>query len=138
MPFPNEEIVLKATFKDFIAFVDKVDKDSITEEKDELAMRFLMCLTFLARPRELRFYRNRYGFIVKYYARWNYVGTREAEEYNEEELEKAQMRLAEAVDKNYTIIEFREMNEGDSIFVAVHPDDVEVIKEILRMYDFIL
>jgi len=138
IPFPNEELVLNATFREFIAYVDRVKPDEVEEEYDDLAERFIMCLQYMLRPREIRFYRNRYGFVVKFYASWDYRGTREAEEHNEEELEKAQMELAEAVDRNYVAVEIREVDEGDSIFVAVHPDDVDMVAEVLRRHGFLL
>ena len=136
IPFPNEEIVLNTTFANIVSEIDKVDVDELLRNHRpiEIAEKFLYCLLFLARPRELRLYRNRHGFIEWYFAQWDYRGTREAEEYNEEELEKAQMRLADAVDKYYVIIEIREIDEGDSIFIAVHPDDVELIIQILKPY----
>ena len=136
--FPNVELILNTTFKEFIAYVDRVEPDEVKEEYDDLAERFIMCLQYMLRPREIRFYRNRYGFIVKFYAQWSYVGTREAEEHNEEELEKAQMVLAEAVDRNYVAVEIREVDEGDSIFIAVHPDDVVIIEDVLRRHNFLL
>lgn len=39
--------------------------------------------------------------------------------------ENAEMTFAEAVDKGYLVVELREMDDGDSLFVTVHPDDVE-------------
>jgi len=138
VPFPNEEIVLNTTFKDFIAYVDKVEPDEVKEEGRALAERFLMALLFLARPEEPRLYRDRRCRVVFFYAPWDYRGTREAEERNDELLEEAQRIFAEAVDRNYVVVEFREMDEGDSIFIAVHPDDVNVIMDVLRRHGFLL
>ena len=138
IPFPNVELVLNATFREFIAYVDRVKPDEVEEEGRALAERFLMALLFLARPVELRLYRDRRCRPVLFYAPWDYRGTREAEERNEELMEEAQRVLAEAVDRNYVAVEIREVDEGDSIFVAVHPDDVDRIAEVLRRHGFLL
>ena len=131
IPFPNVEILLNATFSEFIAYVDKVDLDDVQETRDDLAERFIHCLLFLTRPNQPRLYRDRQGRVLLFYAAWSYVGTRKDEEYNEELHEEAQRLFAEAVDRGYTVVEIREPDEGDSIFIAVHPDDVKRIVDVL-------
>ena len=138
LPFPNAEIVLKATFKEFVSYVDKVSPDDVQETDDALAERFIYCLLFLTRPVQPKLYRDRRGRVLLFYAPWDYRGTREAEERNDELLEEAQRTFAEAVDRNYVVVEIREMDEGDSIFIAVHPDDVNVIMDVLRRHGFLL
>ena len=69
-----------------------------------------------------------------FFAPWDYRETEEAEEYNDELFEEAQRVLAEAVDNNYVVVEIREIDEGDSLFVAVHPDDVTKLKSFLKEY----
>ena len=97
-----------------------------------------MALLFLARPEEPRLYRDRRCRAVFFYAPWDYRGTREAEVHNDELFEEAQRTFAEAVDRNYVVVEIREVDEGDSIFIAVHPDDVNVIMDVLRRHEFLL
>lgn len=138
IPFPNEEIILNDTFANIVSDVDGVDKDELLEKytSKQIAEKFLYCMLYLARPHNIRLFRDRYGKIVWFFAPWDYRGTEEAEEHNDELFEEAQRVFAEAVDRNYVIIEIREMDEGDSIFVAVHPDDVLKLKKFLEKYIF--
>ena len=136
IPFPNEEIILNDTFADIVSEIDRIDKDELLEKytSKQIAEKFLYCMLYLARPHNIRLFRDRYGKIMWFFAPWDYRGTEEAEEYNDELLEEAQRMFAEAVDRNYVVIEIREMDEGDSIFIAVHPDDVAMIKSFLKKY----
>ena len=133
LPFPNIEILLNTTFREIIAEIDRVDSESINEDGEELAKRFIYCIKFLARPREIRLYQKRFDPLV-FYAAWDYRGTRDAEEYNDELMERAQQVFAEAIDRYYVAVEIREPDEGDSIFVAVHPDDVDTLINALNPY----
>ena len=135
IPFPNEEIILATTFADIVSEVDNIDKDELLEKytSKQIAEKFLYCMLYLARPHNIRLF-NRYGKIVWFFAPWDYRGTEEAEEHNDELLEEAQRVFAEAVDRNYVIIEIREMDEGNSIFIAIHPDDVAKLKSFLKEY----
>lgn len=136
--FPNVVITINTSFRKFIAEVDRVDEDDITEEGDALAERFLACLLFLARPREVNVYRRGVKWLVKYVA-WDYRGTRDADERNEEVMENVMRVFAKAVDDGYVTVEVREMDEGDSVFFAVRShQDADVIEDVLRLYGFML
>jgi len=135
--FPNDVMIINTTFRKLIAEVDKVDEDSIAEEGSALAERVLACILFLARPDEVRVYRDGLRWLV-YYAPWDYRGTREADERNDEIMERVMEVFARAVDDGYYVIELREMDEGDSIFFAIHPDDIDKIREALKHYGFLL
>ncbi len=127
IPFPNETITLNTTFADIIADVNKMTTDEVYEKCDDPAEEFYYILLYLCRPDEPR--------IVKHkIAHWNYRGTREAEEYNEELFEEIQRFFADVLDKNYVVLEIREMDEGDSLFIAIHPDDVDIVEKALRDY----
>ncbi|MCS7387163.1 MAG: hypothetical protein NDF55_10640 [archaeon GB-1867-005] len=120
LPFPNDTIILNDTFDNIVSEINKKEPDNPAEE-------FYYVLLYLCRPYEPRIYKHKVAY-------WDYRGTRDAEEYNDRLLEKLQEYFADAVDKYYCIVEITEPDEGDSIFIAIHPDDVEIIEKALKQY----
>jgi len=116
LPFPNEEIILSDTFESIVIEVLQKELDSYDD-----IINALECLSNIE--------------IHKYkYVMWDYVGTRESDEYNDEMFEEVQREFTPYVDKNFYIIELREMDEGDSIFIAVNTQDAEKLAKALKQY----
>jgi len=140
--FPEVSFVLRGSFVDFIAEVEGVSEDTLLEtlSPKEIAMRFWECLKRVAREekgREIRPCLDRFGRPAIVFAWWNYVGDRDGELHNGCMEEYAMEVLGSAVDAGCVSVEIREMDEGDSLYVAVLPEDVAVIKDVLRRYGFL-
>ena len=129
--FVNDTIHLAVTFAEVVAEVNGMSVDEVYEKYDDVAKEFYYTLLFLTRPQQPRIC----GYFI---ARWDYRGTREAEVHNEEVWERVQEALAKCVDQNHVVIEIAEPDEGDSIFIAVHPDDVDMVKEALQKYTLMM
>ena len=121
--FPNGEIVLSTTFHDIISEFLGIEKEKLLDFPSKfIAEKFVK---ELLKDIEI------FGYC---FVQWDFRGTKEADEYNDEKFEEVQRILAEAVDKGYYIIELREMDEGDSIFVAVRTEEIEDIINALNKY----
>ena len=127
IPFPNEIIHLAATFAEVVAEVNGMSVAEVYEKYDDVAEEFYYTLLHMLRPHQPR-------ICGHFIAHWDYRDTREAEERNEEILEEAQRRLAKCVDQNHVVIEIAEPDEGDSVIMALHPDDVQEVKKALQKY----